>query len=650
MALLDPQKIWMSKQLPTLPAVAVKLLDLSRDPDTELREVVDVIRTDPAISAKILKAANSSFFALRAEVTTIDRAVPLLGTTVVTSMALSFSLVDAAMTSGPMVQHYTDYWRQSVVQAVAAESLAEKAACGPGCEFFLAGLLMDLGRLAMLKSVPREYLPALLAAQAETESLIDVERRMLGFDHVEIGMKLMEQWKLPAPMITAVGTSHAALADLFALPAEEEGVAGRVLAVASAAGDYFCSAAKGTAFDRLQKLLAAYFHFSPEDIESYLNATRERIDKAGELFAVNTDEIGDASELTALANEQLAQIAMRQHVETTQAQARHQTAENEKRELELKNRQLQIQAIKDPLTSLYNRQFFGESLEKEICRAVRCADPVGVIFSDIDKFKNLNDTYGHPFGDQVLQQVARVFADVLRQADVLARYGGEEFVIIVNQPTEKGIEKVAERLRARVEAEEIRFGETLVRVTVSIGAVVAIPRRDETDLAKRLVSEADEAMYEAKQNGRNQVRVRSLMSADDRRMAQLVSQRRLSRWLVSRQVIDIPTVSQALLQYESRRVRIGEIAQSKGFLTATQVQTILADHSKDSERFGAIAIRHGYLTEDDVAQLLAYQQEDPVQFGMVLVRMGLMTQQKAVECLQEYVAEAQPSHRGMVTA
>lgn len=649
MAQLDPQKIWMSRQLPTLPSVAVKLLDLSRDPETEIRDVVAVIKTDPAISAKILKAANSSYFALRSEVTTIDRAVPLLGTTVVTSMALSFSLVDAAMTSGPMVEHYTDYWRQSVVQAVSAETLAESASVGPGCEFFLAGLLMDLGRLAMLKSVPREYLPALLASKAEARPLDEVERDVLGFDHVGIGVKLMEQWKLPSPIIEAAESHHAPLTELLQAGAAGEGMMARVLAIAAAAGDYFCAPAKGAAFDRMQKLLAASFKFTPEDVDRFLSLTRSRIDKAGELFAVNTDEIGDAGELTAMANEQLAQLAMRQHVETTQAVARQQSAENENRELELKNRQLQIQAVKDPLTSLYNRSFFDEALEKEIARAVRCADPVGVIFSDVDKFKNLNDTYGHPFGDQVLQQVARIFTDVLRSADVLARYGGEEFVVIVNQPTEKGIEKVAERLRAAIEAEDVRFGETRVPVTVSVGAAVSIPRRGESDLAKRLVGEADEAMYEAKQNGRNQIRVRSLMCEEDRRMAQLVSQRRLSRWLVSRQVLDIPTVSQALLQYEARRVRIGDLAQSKGFLSAEQVQAVLDEQIRGSDRFGAIAVRLGFLTDEDVSQLLAYQQEDPVQLATVLVRLGMIPQQRMIECLQEYVAGAQPSGKLLAT-
>ena len=108
--MIDPTKIWSSSQLPTLPSVAIHLLELSKDPETEIRDVIEVIKTDPAISAKILKSTNSSFFGFNSKVTSIDRAVPLLGTTVVTSLALSFSLVDAAMTTGPMVEHYNAYW------------------------------------------------------------------------------------------------------------------------------------------------------------------------------------------------------------------------------------------------------------------------------------------------------------------------------------------------------------------------------------------------------------------------------------------------------------------------------------------------------------------------------------------------------------
>ncbi|MCA9093727.1 MAG: HDOD domain-containing protein, partial [Planctomycetaceae bacterium] len=146
---MDPSKIWSSTTLPTLPAAAVKLLEMSRNPETEIRDIADVIKRDPALSAKILKSANSTFFGLSSKVSSVDRAVPLLGTTLVTSMALSFSLSESAMSDGPMAEYYKDYWWQSVVQASAAECcaviLADRSA---GPEFFQAGLLMDLGRLA----------------------------------------------------------------------------------------------------------------------------------------------------------------------------------------------------------------------------------------------------------------------------------------------------------------------------------------------------------------------------------------------------------------------------------------------------------------------------------------------------------------------
>ena len=128
--MIDPKRIWSSAQLPTLPTVAMRLLELARDPETEFKDVIGVVKTDPAITAKILKAANSSFFGFKSPVTSIERAVPLLGTTVVTTLALSFSLVDAAMSSGPLAQHYTAYWKHSIVQAVAAEVLAEQYAQG----------------------------------------------------------------------------------------------------------------------------------------------------------------------------------------------------------------------------------------------------------------------------------------------------------------------------------------------------------------------------------------------------------------------------------------------------------------------------------------------------------------------------------------
>ncbi len=207
--MVDPKKIWSSSQLPTLPTIAMRLLELARDPETEFKDVIGVVKTDPAITAKILKAANSSFFGFKSPVTSIERAVPLLGTTVVTTLALSFSLVDAAMTSGSLAQHYTAYWKHSIVQAVAAEVLAERVAKGLAGDCFLTGLLLDLGRLAMLKTVPNDYLPVLEEWEEQGGSLKEREAARLGIDHVRVGAQLMREWKLPQQLIAAVTLHHA---------------------------------------------------------------------------------------------------------------------------------------------------------------------------------------------------------------------------------------------------------------------------------------------------------------------------------------------------------------------------------------------------------------------------------------------------------
>lgn len=195
--MIDLKRILSSSQLPTLPSMAVRLLEQTKDPETEIRDVIETIKTDPAISAKIVKAANSTYYAIRTEVKAIERAVPLLGMTVSTTLGLSFSLTDDAMTHGPLVVHYQNYWKQSVLQAVAAETFGARLFPAQAPEYFLAGLLQDIGRLALLKAAPRDYLPVLTQAETSATPLQDLEQPHLGIDHVLVGTKLIEQWKLP---------------------------------------------------------------------------------------------------------------------------------------------------------------------------------------------------------------------------------------------------------------------------------------------------------------------------------------------------------------------------------------------------------------------------------------------------------------------
>jgi diguanylate cyclase (GGDEF)-like protein len=162
--------------------------------------------------------------------------------------------------------------------------------------------------------------------------------------------------------------------------------------------------------------------------------------------------------------------------------------------------EVQRQAITDKLTGLTNHGRFQEVLGGEIEQVRRYRYPVGLIMLDIDNFKQINDTYGHPQGDQVLQAVARVLRDESREADWAARYGGEEMALILPHTDLEGAYVIAERVRTAVAALRIPVlgANELIEVTASLG-VSATSEADK----RTLIAEADAALYRAKREGKN---------------------------------------------------------------------------------------------------------------------------------------------------
>lgn len=161
-------------------------------------------------------------------------------------------------------------------------------------------------------------------------------------------------------------------------------------------------------------------------------------------------------------------------------------------------------AIVDELTGVYNRRYFEDSLDREIKRALRYSHPLSLLMADIDFFKIYNDRNGHLAGDKVLQQVARVFKLNLRETDIISRYGGEEFTIILTETPKKEALTKAEEIRGKVE-KEIFPGERSQpqgSLTLSIG-VASFP--EDAKNKEELVKKADQALYKAKQEGRNRV-------------------------------------------------------------------------------------------------------------------------------------------------
>jgi diguanylate cyclase (GGDEF)-like protein len=164
---------------------------------------------------------------------------------------------------------------------------------------------------------------------------------------------------------------------------------------------------------------------------------------------------------------------------------------------------LQQLAAMDALTGLLNRRFGLDRLNEQFARAVCCHEALGVILFDIDRFKAVNDTFGHHAGDRVLKAVADAAQDVLRDGDTLMRYGGEEFLAVLPGADLDEVQQIGERLRRRVEATVINDRHHELGATVSLGAV-AFPATVVTDIDE-LVRCADAAMYVAKSTGRNRL-------------------------------------------------------------------------------------------------------------------------------------------------
>ena len=199
--------------------------------------------------------------------------------------------------------------------------------------------------------------------------------------------------------------------------------------------------------------------------------------------------------IASLQSKNQALLEMNRELEAKIHERTHELAEANTRLAQL--------AVTDGLTGLYNHRHFHERLTLEVERSQRSGLPLSLLMLDVDHFKQFNDTFGHPAGDEVLRQLARVLADTRRANDVVARYGGEEFAVILVDTPKFTAAKVAERVRERINTHDVSEAAPRAgKLSASIG-VATFP--DDGADAETLVRSADQALYAAKRAGRNRM-------------------------------------------------------------------------------------------------------------------------------------------------
>ena len=474
-------------KLPTLPGIAIKILEAVRKEEACLKEIGEILSKDPSLSTEVLRAINSPFYGLSTKVTTVSHAVNMLGINTVKSLSLSFSIVKNFEAEKSNAFDYTGFWKDSLTSAVSAKILAANLLPHFSDDAFFLGLIHNIGQLVISLILPDQY--NLISKEMERSGCAshEAENQILGFNHMQVGEHLIQSWNFPNNFSIPVRNHHEA--EKLDIEDPEIDTIAKILHLSTLFIDLnnFEDQRFYMAFAQLKFLITQYGYQDKIEIESIAKEVHQQTLNVFPLFELQIAEEKDYIDLIEQARNELIHLS---------SNFMQQVCEQKKMIESLSEK-----ALRDALTDLPNYRAFQETIDKEVQRGNRYGHGLCLILVDIDHFKNVNDTYGHLAGDYILKVVAYHLHKSLRGSDLIARYGGEEFAIILPETSKVDGLLVAERLRETVESLQMEYEGQTLSVTASFG-ISYLHRAQKMDKSE-LIKNADFALYQAKRDGRN---------------------------------------------------------------------------------------------------------------------------------------------------
>lgn len=493
--LLD--KVLACPNLPSLPGAAMKVLELTRDPNVAINRIAQTVQADPALCVRVLKTVNSSYYGLTVPCPSIPRAMGMLGLNTVKAIVLGFSLVESTKTAGIAdAFDMTGYWRRAVYSAAGARAIALSTRCCDPEEAFIAALLQDIGLLACYAAIRAEYRAAFAQAPDDHDHVAALEHAALGFDHQVAGRQLGERWRLPPQIVECIANHHS---PVNAHPSREALV--RCVHLGGLAAGALTLADPRAKLGALIVSARDWFKLDPASTRALVQQTATGAAELSKLLEIATGTPPDTTAILAQALEQMAVVN-----EAVQAEAA---------QLRRNNDELARQTLTDGLTGAFNRAHYDRTLRTAFDHAKSAASPLAVIFLDADKFKSVNDTHGHQTGDAVLMELAARLAAAIPSSATLCRYGGEEFAVILPGADLPSAAAMAETLRTTIAATPFDLRPRGVNVTLPITISLGAAAIEQANAAlvttpEQITHAADQGVYAAKAAGRNRVCTTSL--------------------------------------------------------------------------------------------------------------------------------------------
>ena len=271
------QRLSSCQSLPSLPTIVLRIVELSNDPDANINACAEIIQSDPALTAEILRLANSAFFAVRAD--TLRQAILVMGLDGALSLSLSFTLVRTLKQVPMEALDYDHFWRRSFMTALASRALGRQIGRQDGERLFLAGLLQDIGMLALSVSDPGGY-RQLASMQHDHEALCKAELNLLGCDHSVAGGWLLRYWELPDYLHSAVANSHAISTD------QDDQEFQRTVALSGPIADIFLVPDFSQAYMKTTQRMEAMLDLNPDVLAEAVKVVAQELKLVEELFDV----------------------------------------------------------------------------------------------------------------------------------------------------------------------------------------------------------------------------------------------------------------------------------------------------------------------------------------------------------------------------
>ena len=513
MPLLNKLKNLGPSDLPTPPSIALKIVHACSNPNMTGSQIAEIVGSDTALLAELLRMVNSPFFGIRQKVSSAQRAVVVLGVRSLRNLALCFTARESLRPQAIPELDANAYWAEVLRRAVSARILAETVQVDPD-EAFAIGILQDIGLLAMFLICPdqgKEW-PRLQDNNPDDRQLLEME--IFGATHDALGKVLAENWELPEQLIAPIANHHSENMDNLA---PEQKKMSQIALCADWMAAVYTASDKRLALAKCKKLIADHFDMDHEAIDKLLEKVPSEVIAAAKALGLEITEQFEYEQVVSSANKQLIEQPESYEDKTQRLERALEAREHLVSELQNAYNHLALLAYYDPLTTLVNRRRFEEVFAAEIGRHCRSGGILSIVLIDIDHFKNINDKHGHALGDTVLQSIATILKGSLRGSDMAVRLGGDEMCMLLPETDVQGGEAAVQRIQKQFESLKTNQEGNEIKVTASFGGCswhIKIPKDklqetmksiDAQRIMESIMETADKAMYKSKENGRNAI-------------------------------------------------------------------------------------------------------------------------------------------------